>query len=243
MEKRRADSTICTISDSERLLAEIDALKARCLTLENIVFTLDLDRAHMPSHIGGPLNLDAQHTHRPLDNLGGHGYQTSNDNLFQIMDQAIAVPTMANDINPVALPSSLNIAQTENYINNMDQATINEDLQDLFGLDASNIPWSHPYDVGMHSSTVQTDFAAPQGVDAPPPVSSFSSDGTTVATPPRSMHHCQHCMRAFSRAGDLRRHALSHNPNATRLSCPRAGCGRQFLRVDKLKDHRARKNH
>jgi uncharacterized Zn-finger protein len=223
-------------------LAEIDALKARCLTLENIVFVLDLDRAHLPSHIGGALNSDAQHTHRSLDHVGGHGYQTSNDNFFRVMDPAIAVPTMANDINPVALPFSLDITGTGNY-NNMDQATINEDLQDLFGLDPSTTPWSQPYDVGMHSSTLQTDFAIPLIVDVPLTAGGFSSDGTTAAAPPRSMHQCQHCMTSFSRAGDLRRHALSHNPSATRLSCPRAGCGRQFLRVDKLKDHRTRKHH
>jgi uncharacterized Zn-finger protein len=107
--------------------------------------------------------------------------------------------------------------------------------------------WQHYFDFDLASSTLPSD----QSYDARPlspavggPASASGGSGSAmVATPSRPLHNCTDCMKSFSRLADLRRHARAHNPNATRFTCSRLGCGRQFLRVDKLSEHRRRKNH
>jgi hypothetical protein len=54
-------------------------------------------------------------------------------------------------------------------------------------------------------------------------------------------HLCDRCLKAFSRAGDLRRHYKVHFPNHRTFHCLIEGCNRSgqrgFYRCDKLRDH------
>jgi hypothetical protein len=54
---------------------------------------------------------------------------------------------------------------------------------------------------------------------------------------------CSRCIKTFSRRSDRDRHALSHDPNAPRYTCPAHHCARVFPRKDKLADHRRRLRH
>jgi hypothetical protein len=54
---------------------------------------------------------------------------------------------------------------------------------------------------------------------------------------------CPRCIKTFSRRSDRDRHALSHDPNAPRYTCPAHHCARVFPRKDKLADHRRRLRH
>jgi hypothetical protein len=137
------------------------------------------------------------------------------------------------------LPSDMNLGS--HHVANMAQGTTDEYMQGLFDFECAAFPSTQSYDAGQSIPFVQEPSFGGDMAATTPALSSESE--TSVPTRPRPVHNCHHCMASFFRAGDLRRHALSHNPNAPRLSCPRAGCGRQFLRMDKLNDHRRRRHH
>jgi len=124
------------------LLAENNALKARCLTLENIIFALDFNKTYSLAHIAGALNLDTQYTHPSLDNDGDNGYQTSNDSICQAFDTTAVVPTTATHINTDTIPSFLDPTPNGTHIDIMNQTTMNEGLDGLFDIDTSIFPSS-----------------------------------------------------------------------------------------------------
>jgi hypothetical protein len=129
----------------------------------------------------------------------------------------------------------------------MGQAFVNDDGSTLFGFHTPTIPSDPSSSSGLLGPVVQgASFEAPALDDTAPSTGGTSS--AQMATAPttsssRSVYQCQHCVRSYFRIGDLRRHARAHNPNATKFFCPQTECGRQFLRKDKLRDHRARKGH
>ena len=116
-------------------------------------------------------------------------------------------------------------------VSGMDQEAINRDWANFLDLDESNSQLAQSWNV---ASTSPVD---PRSIDCNSSPTPASFDSAPVATRARSVHRCSHCMLSFTRAGDLRRHSLTHNPDAPRLACNAAGCHRQFKRKDKLVDH------
>ena len=58
-------------------------------------------------------------------------------------------------------------------------------------------------------------------------------------------HRCQHCRRAFTRPGDMKRHMITHDPQHPQFFCPVANCPgskTSFARVDSLKRHVAQQH-
>ncbi|KAH8781754.1 hypothetical protein F5882DRAFT_406106 [Hyaloscypha sp. PMI_1271] len=123
----------------------------------------------------------------------------------------------------------------------MGQPPIDDDWQQLFDFDSATFSSDQSHDASPLSPTVGGSYGV-SAVDNPASASGGPGSAMVAATS-RSRHHCTVCMKSFSRPADRRRHALTHNPNATQFPCPRPGCGRQFLRMDKLEDHRRRKHH
>lgn len=119
----------------------------------------------------------------------------------------------------------------------VEETTHDQTMTDDFYLDAA----AFTEGLDFQTETVQNSFEN----DVPKTSSQIPSDantnpGSDVVQP---MHRCPNCPRVYSRLADLRRHALSHNPDAPQYLCPSMNCTRTFLRKDKLKDHRARMNH
>jgi hypothetical protein len=114
-----------------------------------------------------------------------------------------------------------------------------------FDVDAASSMQS--FEVGM--STANSSLH--QQASVQPSTSSMSSPNivtpaaASAAFPVRSAQRytCPHCMKTFSRRSDRDRHALSHDPNAPRYTCPAHHCARVFPRKDKLADHRRRLRH
>lgn len=98
------------------------------------------------------------------------------------------------------------------------------------------------------SVTQGLDFNSTQVVSAGSPGVPVRMESRERGSGPiRRNFHCPHCMKSYSRRSDRDRHALSHNPNALRYSCPAVGCNRigmdGFLRKDKLAQHRSHMGH
>lgn len=74
-------------------------------------------------------------------------------------------------------------------------------------------------------------------------IASSGLAATNIAGPTNRNFPCPNCNKSFARRGDLSRHARLHDSRATRYSCPTQGCPREFLRKDKLADHRNRWGH
>jgi len=229
--------------NTAHLLAEVEALKARCAMLENIALlrhTPQLSNKNVPV-----TSTDASsHTQLPTPILSNNNYNAAQGldaKNFQWMTQA-AGHDMNTDLNPVKTVLSPDPVPASHQLTHVDEALIDEDLQNWFDFDSSTFP----SDPSTNPTTQGASFEASILDD-----SASSADGPTsilghtssVASRRRLAHHCAQCMKSYSRPGDLRRHARSHNPNAPRFSCPQAACGRQFLRMDKLKDHRVRRGH
>jgi hypothetical protein len=230
--------------EGHTLFAEIEALKYRCAVLENCVTTAGFQLAKEDG-----LASFSRTFNNPLD----VGSVTSIDNGIVSANQGIladhlngigmaAVPAMDMDMgNQLGISSSSpSMTLFGNPINNMHHPALDDEWQHLLDFESSTSLTTRNYDAALPSPVVQGSFGTPVLDNSSP---TPGGSGSLVATPSRLVHHCQHCMKSFSRAGDLRRHGRSHNPNATRFSCPRQDCGRYFLRMDKLNDHRARKNH
>ncbi|KAE9373035.1 hypothetical protein N431DRAFT_482178 [Stipitochalara longipes BDJ] len=217
-------------------LAWYEAVNARITSLENVVATLPLGHQQRPV-----TNFDIPNeTFVSSPTLNGNNANAEGDhnvNHHPGMRPGAGNPTIAHELHDDLDSILFNPLASPENATGMNQAANNDGWETLLGLNPSTSPSTQSSDF---------DFDSPMGlgdtVDNPSPASgTFGS--ALVATPSRSTHNCTGCMRSFARAYDLRRHALIHNANAPRLSCPRAGCGRQFLRSDKLKDHRARKGH
>jgi hypothetical protein len=208
----------------QHLLAEIDALKARCAALES------LPRASSHGNASCNHNLPGS---QALGDDSINPYQGVDANDFQGVDNGAAVE-----------PSSYGMNTGSHHVTpSMGQPPIDDDWQQYFDFDlaSSTLPSNQSHDTGPLSSAVGGRYGV-SAVDNPASASG-GSGSAMVATPSRSLHHCTDCMEPFSRLADLRRHARAHNPNATRFLCTQPGCGRQFLRMDKLSDHRRRKHH
>jgi Zinc finger, C2H2 type len=112
-----------------------------------------------------------------------------------------------------------------------------EEWQHYFNLDPETFPSDQSLDADPSNAT-----GLGTSVDNSPRSPAALGPGS-VATPTSSIHQCTTCMKTFSRRTHLRRHAQGHDPNAPRLTCPRPGCGCQFLRKDKLAAHLQTHDH
>jgi hypothetical protein len=219
---------------AEHLLAEIDALKARCAALESL--------ARASSH--GSIMFDPSRN----NNLAGsqvlgddstNSYQGVDANDFQRGYRGAAVPptnlgSQGVDNGAAVSPSSYGVDMgSPNVAPSMGQPTNDVDWDQWLDL-----PSDQSHDTGPLSPAVGGSYGV--SVVDDPASASGGSGSAMVPTPSRPLHNCTHCMKSFSRLADLRRHARAHNPNATQFTC---SCGDQFLRMDKLRDHRRRKNH
>jgi len=224
------------------LLARVEALEARCLTLENIVST------------GTPLfvqqnvpatNVDTlSYTFVPSPTLSNHDFNAAEDpntNSFRLMD--LPGRAMNANIDPGDMQLSLDQFLAGQPVASIGQPTLDEDFQNSFNLQASIFP-SDPSTPGPITRGANLESTT---LDNSGPVADWSSSNLVALAPVTnlhpSVHQCQYCMKSFSRISDVRRHSRSHNPNAPRFFCSNTNCNRQFLRMDKLKDHRTRKNH
>jgi hypothetical protein len=122
------------------------------------------------------------------------------------------------------------------------------DWDNFTDLDVDGASSMQGFEVGMST----TNPSLQQQTSVPPSGSSMSSPNiarpaaaATAAAPVRSAQRyaCPRCMKTFSRRSDRDRHALSHDPNAPRYTCPAHHCARVFPRKDKLADHRRRLRH
>jgi len=228
------------------LLAEVEVLKTRCAALESrrAVSHIDQRDAFTAAAVVGT----STYTSNPIPELGVgrfNAYDVGNPNNFQIMDMA-TIPGMNMYPHLGPQPSPYDMSLPGNHNTSMLEAVVDADVHG-YGFDFNPSTFSSNPWFDLPDPTVQeASFEAPI-LEGPP---STSDGSTSTLLPPssipslrRTTHNCTQCMKSYSRLGDLRRHSLSHNPNAPRFSCPRAECGRQFLRMDKLKDHRARKHH
>jgi hypothetical protein len=231
------------------LLAEIEALKARCMTLENGAATRYAPYLR-PEH--GPITgaNASNYTWVPIpieSNNNFNAVQDPNANNFQWMDSAAGHATDV-DLRLGNVQLSPGPVPTGHFVTCTDQPFVHDDLSALFDFEQVTFP-SDP-----GSGSVLLGPAIPRGsfddarfLDNSAPSAGVSSSApmatVPVASPPRSVHQCQQCMKSYCHVGDLRRHARSHNRNFPRLACPNTNCTRQFLRMDKLREHRARKGH
>jgi hypothetical protein len=226
------------------LLAEIDALKARCAALESLARAsshgsniFDPSRNHnLPgSQALGDDSINPYQGVDANDFQGGyHGAAVSPTDLgFQGVDNGAAVSLSSYGMN----------MGSHHVTPSMGHPPTDDHWQQYFNFDlaSSTLPSDQSHDFGPLSPAVGGSYGV-SAVDNPASASG-GSESAMVATPSRPLYNCTDCMKPFSRLADLRRHARAHNPNAIRFSCSRPGCGRQFLRVDKLSEHCRRKNH
>lgn len=220
----------------QHLLAEIDALKARCAALESL--------ARASSH--GSIIFDPSRNHnlpgsQALGDDSINPYQGVDANDLQGVYHSTAVSTDP-DFQLGISPSSYDTNTGSHHgTTGMGQPTTDVEWHQWVVLDSSTSSSNQSCDTGPLSPAIGESYGV-SAVDNPTSASG-GSGSAMVATTSRSLHNCTDCMKSFFRLADLRRHARAHNPNATRFPCSRPGCGRQFLRVDKLSDHRRRKNH
>lgn len=212
----------------QHLLAEIDALKARCTALENL--------ARASSH--GSIIFDPSRNH----NLPGSQPLGDNSiNPYQVVYHGATVSTDP-DFQQGVSPSSYDMNTGSHPVTtSTGQPTTDGYMDQWFDFDSSTLPSDQSHDTGPLSPAVGGSYGV-SAVDNPASASG-GSGSARVATTSRSLHNCSDCMQSFSRLADLRRHVRAHNPNATRFPCTQPDCGREFLRMDKLSDHRRRKNH
>jgi len=222
---------------AELLLAEIDALKARCAALESL--------ARASSHgsiLSDPSRNQNLAGSQVLGDDSTNSYQGVDANDFQDGYRGAAVPptnlgSQGVDNGAAVSPSSYGMDMgSPNVAPSMGQPTNDVDWDQWLDL-----PSDQSHDTGPLSPALGGSHSV-SAVDNPASASGGSGSAMVAATS-RPGHRCTDCGQPFSRRADLRRHALAHNPNATRFPCPRLGCGRQFLRMDKLRDHRHQKNH
>ena len=227
---------------AEHLLAEIDALKARCAALESL--------ARASSH--GSIIFDPSRNHnlagsQVLGDDSTNSYQGVDANDFQGGYRGAAVPPtylgfQGVDNGAAVSPSSYDMDMgSPRVAPSMGQPTDDVDWDQLVNFGSSTSPLDQSHDTDPLSPAVGGSHGV-SAVDNPASASGGSGSAMVPATS-RSRHHCTDCMKSFSRRADLHRHALAHNRNAPKFPCPRPGCGRQFLRMDKLEDHRRRKHH
>jgi len=231
-------------------LAEIYALKAWRAAVESggISHIGQGDAFPAAAVAGNPPDLTTNYTSDPISALGVDGfnsYDVGNPNNLQRIDTA-TIPAMDMYPNFDIPPSSYGMSLPGNHNTSMHEATVDAGVHG-YGFDFNLSTFSSNPWFDLPDPTVQgASFEAPV-LDRPTSASNGSTSTllppSSIASPRRTTHNCTQCMKSYSRLGDLRRHSLSHNPNAPRFSCPQAACGRQFLRMDKLRDHRARKNH
>lgn len=120
-----------------------------------------------------------------------------------------------------------------------------------FDLGTSSLPsipgLNQSQSTSAHSAATSVLPVVDPGSQPPQPQLGVHMPAPPAATVQPRRHHCQHCMKTFRRHTDRDRHALVHNPNARRFSCPHPGCPRVgqhgFLRQDKLTQHRRHMNH
>jgi hypothetical protein len=221
----------------QHLLAEIDALKARCAALESL--------ARASSH--GSIIFEPSRNHNLPGSLvlgddSNNPYQGVDANDLQGVDNGAAVSSTDLDFQlGVSLSSYGMNTGSPHVTSSMGQPTTDLDWDQWVDFNPSTFPADQNHDAGRLNpavggsyevSTVDSSASASGGPGSP-----------MVAATSRPRHHCTDCMESFSRLADLRRHARTHNPNATRFPCTQPGCGREFRRMDKLSDHRRRKNH
>jgi hypothetical protein len=145
------------------------------------------------------------------------------------------VPQQAPNPNASLYHSAGCFAPTDNYWDNNDWN--DDDFNNFFDFGASN---TQDLDI-INSPTVdQRTNLAGNSSNVPPSSAPVSA---TATGPTRGSFQCSHCAKTFLHRKDLNRHALSHDPNATRHYCPSSTCNRYFLRKDKLTAHRRSKRH
>jgi hypothetical protein len=226
-------------------LAKIDALESRCTALESL--------ARASSH--GSIIFDPSPNHnlpgsQALGDDSINPYQGVDANDFQGgYHSAAASPTdlglQGVDNGAGVSPSSYGMNSGSHHVTpSMGQPPTDGDwLQQYFDFDlaSSTLPSDQSHDTGPLSPA----FGGSHGVSVVdnPASASGGSGSAMVAATSRPGHRCTVCGKSFSRRVDLHRHALAHDPNAPQFPCPRLGCGRQFPRMDKLRDHRRRKHH
>jgi hypothetical protein len=103
------------------------------------------------------------------------------------------------------------------------------------------------FEVGMsttNSSLQQQSSIQPETSSmSPPRIVTPATASAPSPVPSACRYTCPRCIKTFSRRSDRDRHALSHDPNAPRYTCPAHHCARVFPRKDKLADHRRRLGH
>ncbi len=218
------------------------------MTLENIFATRHA--THLSNEDAPITGADASnHTWAPTPFVNNNSFNAPQDphsNNSQWMDPA-AGHAMNVDLHSGYMQAFADPVLSGHHATSMDKTFFNDDGSTLFGFNTPTIPSDPSSGSGLLGPVIQgASFEAPALNDTAPTTGGTSS--AQMATAPitsssRSVYQCQYCVKSYSRVGDLRRHSRSHNPNATKFSCPQAGCGRQFLRKDKLRDHRARKGH
>ena len=227
---------------AEHLLAEIDALKARCGALESL--------ARASSHgsiLSDPSRNQNLAGSQALGDDSTNSYKGVDANDFQRGYRGAAVPPtylgfQGVDNGAAVSPSSYDMDMgSPRVAPSMGQPTDDVDWDQLVNFGSSTSPLDQSHDTGPLSPAVGGNHGV-SAVDNPASASGGSGSAMVAATS-HPGHRCTVCGKSFSRRADLRRHALAHNPNAPQFPCPRLGCGRQFPRMDKLRDHRRRKNH
>jgi hypothetical protein len=231
------------------LFVKVEALESRCMALENILgtpYTAPQGHAQVPAISIDPSN-QISHLSSSLHN-NFNAEQDPNFNDFQWLYRATSTAHNAQ-----CQPGILQFEQfaPSHHVASSDQVTTDEELRAWFDSNLPTFQITQSYDADVISPVVPGNsgpLVSDNNTSSPVDVSNSDPGATTsMITTPGAVHHCQQCMKSFSRATDLRRHARTqHDPRAPRYFCPSAGCDRHvrpFLRMDKLREHRARKNH
>jgi hypothetical protein len=245
--------------DRDSILVELAVLQSRCAILQTIL-------TETPST---PLHDKESHNYYARDNdahaaptiLSADPWRTNPgpfaDGHFDFeAESLISQDTDGNCGGGFGL-KSLHLSKEsfrENYPlpNNLVGADLDYQLRDLYGFDMASLQ-SGP-DLANQAVPATQNFAnmAQDGTETTnlssipqrPPVVTAVTPSTGNS---QRRHQCQHCMMTFGRPSDRDRHALSHDPNASRVSCPFPGCHRVgrhgFLRRDKLRQHRTHMRH